>query len=123
LNTSIRLRYTLTPCLSNRGKIKEITKLKVENISDPVLDFEYSDHVEVTTYNKGVLLSFGKFNPRAEKIIVTKQILLPYDVASSMRDIITEHINNIVDSNRLPSEYKKILTDGKINAKVKSKKE
>lgn len=106
---------------SKKSNIKKITKLEVENINDPVLDFDYSDHVEITTYNKGVLLSFGKFNPSVEKIILTKQIMLPYDVASSMRDIITEHINNIVDSNKLPPQYKKILTDGNINAKAKPK--
>lgn len=95
-----------------KTKPKKTTVKKIEIarelVDNSVADFDFSDNVEVTSYPRGMLFSFGKENPRELKTVVTKQILLPFEVAISLNRIITGQINSLVEQGLLSIDSKDV---------------
>lgn len=87
------------------GKVKEAKNKKAADekksedffyLSDEVRNFAFSDYVRINSYPRGLVLSFGKRHPEDGKYILFQEILLPFDVAVALREIIGEQIDNLV---------------------------
>ncbi|MCK4856458.1 MAG: hypothetical protein KAT58_00655 [candidate division Zixibacteria bacterium] len=60
-------------------------------------EYLWSDYVRVNSGPRGILLSFGQFHPEVGKYQIIKEILLPYEVAISLRTIIGKQIDALTE--------------------------
>ena len=70
-------------------------------LNDEAEDYKFSDYVRISSYPHGMILYFGKFQPDKNKYGIFEGILIPYDVAGSLVDIIKNHISKLVDKGLL----------------------
>lgn len=63
---------------------------------EKVKDFIYSDFVRINSSQRGMLFSFGKVHPELDKVVIINEVLLPLDVAFSLKRIIEDHIGKYV---------------------------
>jgi len=59
-------------------------------LNDSAKDYGFSDWVQVTSFPHGMILRFGKFLPEEKKFGVFQSIALPFDVANSLLEIISQ---------------------------------
>ncbi len=81
---------------SAKGKKAPLTDFIYAN--DMVKDFEFFDFVRVRAGQRGMLFSFGKGHPEAEKVIIFKEILIPLEVAYSLKEILINQFDDMQKS-------------------------
>jgi hypothetical protein len=62
---------------------------------DSVKDYDFSNFVKVTAFQWGLLFSFGKIHPSTPEVLKSKEILLPFDVAAALSQIIQNHLKEL----------------------------
>ena len=72
---------------------------------------EFSDFVRLSSFPRGILLSFGRWTPEQEEFGIFKEILLPFDTAEALSVIIQKHIEGL--------EKKKVIKRVDIQTKEK----
>ena len=65
--------------------------------NQPGQNQEFSDFVRVSSYPRGILLSFGRFTPEEQKFAIFEEILLPFDTADALGAIIRNHMKELED--------------------------
>jgi len=71
---------------------------------ETVHNYDTANFVKVTSFQWGFLLAIGKMHPTEKKIIMSKEILLPFEVAASLSDIITKHLSNMQEKGLIEVE-------------------
>lgn len=64
-------------------------------LDDRVKDYAFSEFVKLRSGPRGMLLSFGKGHPELGKQVIFQEILLPYEVAASLSDIIAAQLDQL----------------------------
>ncbi|MEE9441338.1 MAG: hypothetical protein V3V99_01560 [candidate division Zixibacteria bacterium] len=67
-------------------------------IDEHAKDFAFFDYVRVRSGARGSLLSFGKSHPESNEFIIFKEILIPLDVAYSLKDILINQFDEMEES-------------------------
>jgi len=70
-------------------------------VSEEAKNHDYADYVRVTGTPHGMILSFGKWRRDELKFGLYKDILLPYDVATSLSEIINNQIEELIKKGHL----------------------
>ncbi|RKX32792.1 MAG: hypothetical protein DRP46_00420 [Candidatus Zixiibacteriota bacterium] len=70
-------------------------------VDKAVCNYSISDFVRISSFPRGMLLSFGKSHPQKDKFLIFKEILLPFDIAASLSKIIKEHLDKLRDDGLL----------------------
>lgn len=65
------------------------------HLNQPGQDQEFSDFVALSSYPRGITLSFGRWIPEREKFGIFKEILLPFDTADALSTMIQKHIEEL----------------------------
>lgn len=73
-------------------------------LDENIKNYDFADYVQVRSFPRGVLLSFGKSHPEYKKNLMFKEILLPFEVAASVSDIITKQITELKEKGLLTVE-------------------
>lgn len=71
---------------------KSERSLIVEYLCNSSKDFSYSDYVRVNSNPRGMLLSIGKIHPVEQKALISQEILIPFDVAERLQEIIKNQL-------------------------------
>jgi len=86
------------------NKIKEQEKdikkqliLEESNLTSEVLNYDFADHIRLKSTPRGVIFSFAKLQPEEKKFVHFKQILIPFDVADSLSQVIKGHLDELVE--------------------------
>lgn len=66
-------------------------------LNEAVKDYGYSDYVRITSFKRGVLLSFGKMQPDESKFSIFQEILLPFEIAISLSKIIKRQTDKMIE--------------------------
>lgn len=56
---------------------------------------EFSDFVQMHAYANGIQLSFGRWSPEDEKFAIFRKILLPFDTAESLSNMIQKTMSTL----------------------------
>lgn len=65
-------------------------------LNEAVQDYDSSDFVRVSSFPRGMLLAFGKSRPNSDKFMIFKEIVLPFEVAKSLGDVITKQFERLI---------------------------
>ena len=65
-------------------------------VDNAAKEYKFSNFVRVTSYQHGMVLYFGKWFPTDEKMGVFDGILLPFDVAARLGEIIKKQMDDLV---------------------------
>lgn len=76
---------------------KKQLALEESNLSGDVLNYDFADHVRLRSTPRGVIFSFAKLQPEEKEFVHFKQILIPFDVADSLSQVIQGHLNELVE--------------------------
>jgi len=76
---------------SNEEETKEFYYL-----SESVKDYTYSDYVRVRSFPRGMILSFGKSQPDESRFSIFHEVLLPFEVAMSLSEIIKRQVDSLI---------------------------
>ncbi|MBD3234063.1 MAG: hypothetical protein GF315_10120 [candidate division Zixibacteria bacterium] len=79
------------------------SKDEISYLTEEVKNFEFADHVAIRSYPRGMLLSFSKAHPGEEKLLTFKEILIPFEVAVSLQQIIKDQIDGLIEQGILKS--------------------
>jgi hypothetical protein len=81
------------------GDKVEVTPEKKNDfyLNEKAKEWEYSDYVRLTPGPRGMVLSFGKFIRENNKYGIFKEILLPYDVADALSNVIKQQFENLIE--------------------------
>ena len=71
---------------------------QVSHLSESVKNYAFADFVSVNSYRRGMLLSFGKSHPTEREFLIFKEVLLPFDVALSLQQIMKKQMDTLIDS-------------------------
>lgn len=85
------------------SKLKENEKkLQKKDISKEYFYFkedtqnhDFSDFVKLNSSPRGIILSFGKWCPEKHKFGIFEEIMLPFDVAEALSEIIKQHMKKL----------------------------
>ncbi len=80
---------------------KSPAKPNVEYLSEAVKNYAFSDHVEVQSFPRGMLFSFAKFHPKTSDVIIFDEILIPFEVAKSLSEIIKGQFDQLVADGKI----------------------
>jgi hypothetical protein len=92
----------------------EITGEAIEEVikesfyfSESVHDYDFSDFVKVHAYARGMLFTLGKWCPEKGKFGFFREVLVPYEVADSLANIIQKSIKDLTDKGLLQKAEEK----------------
>jgi hypothetical protein len=76
--------------ISEKNQKEQIKESEKDHyyLNDEPKDFSYSDYVSLRSGAHGILFSFGQSHPEKESYRIIEEILIPYDVALALRDIL-----------------------------------
>lgn len=80
-------------------------------ISEEAKNYDFADHVRVTSTPHGMILSFGKWRRDKLKFGQYKDILLPYNIATSLSGIITVQIKKLTEQELIEERPSKKKAD------------
>lgn len=64
-------------------------------LDDRVKDFAFAEFVKLRSGPRGMLFSFGKGHPELGKVVIFQEILLPFEVAASLSNIIVAQLDQM----------------------------
>lgn len=79
---------------------KEI-KIEEDFLSNEVANYDFADYVRLRSTPRGVIFSFAKLQPEQKKYTHFKQILLPFDVADILSQVIRDHLDDLTEKGLL----------------------
>ncbi len=80
---------------------KKADQQKYFYVDEGVGNYDYSDFVKLDAFPRGIKLSFGKWYPDKKKFGLFREILLPFDVADALKNVIEKQIADLVDKGLL----------------------
>lgn len=79
------------------GKKTERSEDNFFYVDSRAAQFEFSDYVRASSTPHGLVLSFGRFNFEQNKFGLFQSILLPFDVAGALDQIIQTQLKELLD--------------------------
>lgn len=77
---------------------------EVVYLDESVRNFEFSDVVQIKSYQRGMLLSFAKIHLTTQKRVIFKEILVPFDVTISLINLMKKQIDQLVEKGLIEIE-------------------
>lgn len=74
---------------------------KISYLDESVKDYDFSDYVKITSMPRGMILSFGKWIPENKEYCLFHEVLLPFEVAESLSNIIQRQLKELVESGKI----------------------
>ena len=85
----------MKPTKKNQSATEKQESRNYEYFDECVKNFEYADFVRIRSGYRGTLLSFGKGHPEKEKFLIFSEVLIPLDVAFSLKKILDEQLGEM----------------------------
>ena len=80
---------------------REKSKIEMDDdyfyMDNSIYNYEYADYVKLNSSPRGMFLAFGKYCPEKKKFGIFKEILLPFDIADALSDIMKNHLQQLED--------------------------
>lgn len=65
-------------------------------VDESAQDYKFADYVRVSSYPHGMVLYFGKWYPEQKKFGLFEGVILPFNVANSLKKIIDNQIADLI---------------------------